>query len=150
MADVAGRKAKDNVTNAKSGAALEGWGQIKAVRADPVSGDVGDKAGNEEALFEMQVVNDCEETKSTNNSTAKKKPLFLKLPKISLGKTQLPKQMTTREIRLLSKKQKKINDAALEKGKRLLLIKQNQRRSSILNGRRSLTGTITRNIPGFG
>ena len=106
MANVAGRKAKDNVTNAKSGAALEGWGQIKAVSADPISGNVGDKAGNEEALVEMQEVNDCEETKSTSNSAAKKKPLFLKLPKVSLGKTQLPKQMTTREIGLLSKKQR--------------------------------------------
>ena len=87
MPNVAGRKAKDNVTNAKSGAALEGWGQIKAVSAHPVSGDVGDKAGNEEALVEMQEVNDCEETKFANNSAAKKNPLFLKLPKISLGKT---------------------------------------------------------------
>ena len=108
MANVAGRKAKDNVTNAKSGAALEGWGLIKAISADPISGDVGYKAGNEEALVEMQVVNDCEETKSANNSTAKKKPLFLKFPKISLGKTQLPKQIKTREIRLLSKKQRKL------------------------------------------
>ena len=87
MANVAGRKAEDDVTNAKSGTALEGWGQIKAVRANPVSGDVGDKAGNEEALVEMQEVNDCEETKSANNGAAKKNPLFLKLPKISLGKT---------------------------------------------------------------
>ena len=108
MANVAGRKAEDDVTNAKSGAALEGWRQKKAVSTDPVSGNVGDKAGNEEALVKMQEVNDCEETKSANNSAAKKKPLFLKLPKISLGKTQVPKQMTTREIRLLSKKQRKL------------------------------------------
>ena len=30
------------------------------VRADPVRGDVDDKTGNEEALVEMQEVNNCE------------------------------------------------------------------------------------------
>ena len=120
MKNVAGRKSKDDVTNAKIEVPLKDREQIKAVSADPVCGGVGDKAGNEVASVKMQEVNDCEETKSANNSTVKRKPLFLKIQKISLGKTQVPKQMTTRKTRLPSKKQK-INDAVLENEKRLLL-----------------------------
>ena len=71
MANVAGQKVEDNVTNAKSGAALEGWGQIKAVRADPVTRDVGGKAGNEKALVEMR-----EETKSPTIVLPKKSCYF--------------------------------------------------------------------------
>ena len=108
MKNVAGRKSEDDVTNAKIEAPLKDSEQIKAVSADPVCGGVDDNAGNEEVSVEMQEVNDCEGTKSANNSTAKRKPLFLKIQKISLGKTQVPKQMTTRKTRLPSKKQRKL------------------------------------------
>ena len=108
MKNVAGQKFEDDVTNSKIEAPLKDSEQIKAVSADSVCGGVGDKAGNEEVSVEMQEVNDCEETKSANNSTAKRKPFFFKIQKISLGKTQVPKQMTTRKTRLPSKKQRKL------------------------------------------
>ena len=47
MKYVAGRKSKDDVTNAKIEVPLKDREQIKAVSADPVCGGVGDKAGNE-------------------------------------------------------------------------------------------------------
>ena len=81
MKNVAGRKSEDDVTNAKIEAPLKDSEQIKAVSADPVCGGVGDKAGNKEVSVEMQEVNDCEETKSANNSTAKRKPFFFKFKK---------------------------------------------------------------------
>ena len=48
MGNVASRKAQYDVTNVKNEAPVEDSGQIKAMNADPVNGDVGDKAGNEE------------------------------------------------------------------------------------------------------
>ena len=112
----------DALTITPSHRLVKGCGQIKAVGADPICGDVGDKAGNEETSVEMQEVNDCEGTRSANNGAAKKKRLFLKIPKISLGKAKVPKQMTTRKTRLLSKIQRKLTMSPEKK--RLLLIKQ--------------------------
>ena len=144
MKNVAGRKAEDDVTNAKIEALLKGCEQIKAVSSDPVNGEVGNKAGKEEASTEMQDLNDCEETKSAYNGTAKKKSLFLKISKISLGKTQVPNQMTKRKTRLLSKKQRKLAILPEKKEQAAADKSKTNERNLIPNGRRSPTATTNR------
>ena len=80
-------------------------------QTDPAGWDVGEKAGNEEASVKMQVVIDCEETKSASIGAAKKKPLFSKLPKISLEKITAAKTNDNKENKVVEQETKKNDDA---------------------------------------
>ena len=83
--------------------------------ADPVNGDVGDKAGNEEAPVEIEVVNGSGEPKPASNGAAKKKSLFSKLPKISLGKKPAAKTNDSEENEVAERVTEKKEDAPQEK-----------------------------------